>query len=88
MSRRFKNCPQCHSVKGVGAAKKVGKWIEKAKKGFLGMRFTPSRGARSSSTIVFEKDWDKGKPDWDGDFNDPWNSPPEKVQDRALMDQE
>jgi len=43
---------------------------KESRRGFLGMGFPPSPRARSSSAGVLGKDWDKGKPDGDGDIND------------------
>lgn len=37
------------------------------------MKFPLSPRARSSSAGVLGKDWDKGKLDGDGDFNDGWS---------------
>ena len=42
---------------------------------FLGMGFPPSPRARSSSAGVLGTDWDKGKPDGDGDLNNARNPP-------------
>ena len=39
------------------------------------MGFPPSPRARSSSAGVLGKDWDKGRPDGDGDLNDARNTP-------------